>query len=186
MSSTIPLPLRELTVAKEVGDRAGEGGAYGNLGISYKSQGDYCKAIKYHGQNLAIAKEVGDRAEEGKAYGRIGYTYDSQGDYAKAIEYHGQNLAIAKEVGDRAGEGRACANLGTCRMYLNEYDLNEYVNSVAYFEAQHTLAISLKLAHVQSDAALTMGVALILHDRASRQGPDTGAYRIVTRRHRRA
>ena len=130
------------------------------------------------------------RAGEGRAYGNLGTAYGSHGDSAKAIEYYTQHLAIAKEVGDRAGEGRACANLGTCRMYLNEYDLNEYVNSVAYFEAQHTLAISLKLAHVQSDAALNMGVALTLHVRARRQGPLLALTklldRIVTRWHRRA
>ena len=66
-----------------------------------------------------------------------------------------QRLEIAKEVGDRAGEGSAYGNLGTCHMHLNEY-----VKAVAYFEAQHVLATSLKPAHVQSDAALNMGVAL--------------------------
>jgi hypothetical protein len=63
----------------------------------------------------------------------------------------------------------AYANLGTGHMYLNEYD-----KAVAYFEAQHAMAISLKLARMQSDAALNMGVALTLHVRAARQGP-TGA-----------
>ena len=33
-----------LEIAKEVGDRAGEGGAYGNLGVEYDSLGDYYKA----------------------------------------------------------------------------------------------------------------------------------------------
>jgi hypothetical protein len=73
-------------------------------------------------------------------------------------------------VGDRAGEGIAYANLGTGHMHLNEY-----VKAVAYFEAQHALATSLKLAHVQSDAALNMGVALTLHVRAARQSPATDA-----------
>ena len=53
---------KHLAIAKEVGDRAGEGRAYANLGIAYYSQGDYAKAIEYHGQHLAIAMEVGDRA----------------------------------------------------------------------------------------------------------------------------
>ena len=44
------------------------------------------------------------------------------------------------------------------------------VKAVAYFEAHHVLAISLKLAHVQSHAALNMGVALTLRVRAARQG----------------
>ena len=51
----------------------------------------------------------------------------------------------------------------------------EYVNAVAYLKAQHSLAMSLKLAHVQSDAALNMGVAFTLHVRAGRQGPATAA-----------
>jgi len=41
------------------------------------------------------------------------------------------------------------------------------VKAVAYFEAQHVKATSLKLAHVQSDAALNMGVALTLRVRAA-------------------
>jgi tetratricopeptide (TPR) repeat protein len=96
-----------LAIANEVGDRAGEGRAYGNLGIAYQSKGDFSKDIQYHAQDLAIAKEVGDRAEEGAAYANLGIAYKLQGDFSKAIEYHTQRLAVAKEVGDRAGEGRA-------------------------------------------------------------------------------
>jgi tetratricopeptide (TPR) repeat protein len=92
---------QHLAIAKEVGDRAGEGAAYGNLGNAYWSQGGFNKAIDHHGQHLAIAKEVGDRAEEGTANGNLGNAYHSQGDYAKAIKHHAQHLAIAKEVGDR-------------------------------------------------------------------------------------
>ena len=100
----------------------------------------------------------------------LGHAYFSLGDFNKAIEYHGQHLAIAKEVGDRAGEGTAYANLGTCHMHLNEC-----VKAVAYFEAQHVMATSLKLAHVQSEAALNMGVALTLRVRAAGQGHVAGA-----------
>jgi hypothetical protein len=54
--------MQDLAIAKEVGDRAGEGKAYGNIGIAYESQGDVSKAIEYHMQDLAIAIEVRDRA----------------------------------------------------------------------------------------------------------------------------
>jgi tetratricopeptide (TPR) repeat protein len=101
-----------LTIAKEVGDRAGEGGAYGSLGNAYQSLGDFAKAIQYNAQWLAIAKEVGNRAGEGMAYGNLGNTYESLGDFAKAIQYHAQWLAIAKEVGNRAGEGNVYGSLG--------------------------------------------------------------------------
>jgi tetratricopeptide (TPR) repeat protein len=118
ISKAIKYHAQCLAIAKEMGDRAGEGRGYGNLGCAYQSQGDFSQAIEYHTQCLAIAKEVGDRAGEGGAYGNIGIAYESQGDSSKASKYHAQD--IAKEVGDRAGEGQAYANLGTSHMHLNE------------------------------------------------------------------
>jgi hypothetical protein len=40
-----------------LGDKAGEGQAYANLGNAYESKGAFSKAIDYHSQRLAIAKE---------------------------------------------------------------------------------------------------------------------------------
>ena len=95
---------KHLKIAKEIGDRAGEG-AYGNLGIAYQSLGDFQKAIEYHEKRLKIAKEIGDRAGEGGAYGNLGIAYSH--DYRKAIDYHGK--LQKKSV---IGEGRAYGNLG--------------------------------------------------------------------------
>jgi hypothetical protein len=39
---------QRLAIAKEVGDPAGEGAAYGDFGNAYHSQGHYPKAVKYH------------------------------------------------------------------------------------------------------------------------------------------
>ena len=64
-----------LSIAKEVGDRAGEGKAYCNLGNAYHSIGKFQEAIEYHNQHLSIAKEVGDRAGEGMAYRNLGNAY---------------------------------------------------------------------------------------------------------------
>ena len=111
----------DLINAKEIGDRAGEGRAYGNLGNAYQSLGDYQKAIEYHEKRLKIAKEIGDRAGEGRAYGNLGNAYDPLGDYQKAIEYHEKRLKIAKEIGDRAGEGGAYGNLGNAYQSLGDY-----------------------------------------------------------------
>ena len=48
-----------------MGDRAGEGRAYGNLGNAYDSLGDFAKAFEHHTQDLVIAKEAGDRVGPG-------------------------------------------------------------------------------------------------------------------------
>jgi len=49
-----------LAIAKEAGNWAGEGQAYGTLGNAYQSQGDYAKGIEHLPQYLAISKEFGD------------------------------------------------------------------------------------------------------------------------------
>ena len=64
-----------------MGDKAGEGRAYGNLGNAYHGLGDFHKAIDYHECHLQIAKEAGDKAEQGRAYGNLGNAYHSLGDF---------------------------------------------------------------------------------------------------------
>ena len=111
---------RYLKSSKEVGDRAGEGGAYCNLGNAYFSLGDFQKAIKYYEQDLEISKEVGDRTGKGGAYGNLGSAYNSLGNFQKAIEYNERHLTISKEMGDRAGEGNAYGNLGNALSNLGD------------------------------------------------------------------
>ena len=77
-----------MKIAIEIGDRAGEGAAYANLGNAFGSLGDFRKAIEYNEKQLKIGIEIGDRAGEGGAYGDLVNSYFSVGDFRKAIEYH--------------------------------------------------------------------------------------------------
>ncbi|XP_066024753.1 tetratricopeptide repeat protein 28-like isoform X2 [Pocillopora verrucosa] len=113
--------LNLLKIAKEVGDKHGEGGAYGNLGNTSRRLGDFKKAIEYHNLHLKIAKEVGDKHGEGGAYGNLGNAYHRLGDFKKAIENHNLHLKIAKEVGDKHGEGGAYGNLGNAYHRLGDF-----------------------------------------------------------------
>ena len=107
--------------AKEVGDKAGEGYAYVNLGIAFRNLGDFRKAINYYELNLKIAKEVGDKAGEGYAYGNLGNAFLNLGDFKKAIDYYELNLKIIKEVGHKVGEGSAYGNLGNALLFLGDF-----------------------------------------------------------------
>ena len=49
---------KSLKIDIEIGDRGGEGSAYGSLGNAYQCLGDYRKAIKYHEKSLKIAIEI--------------------------------------------------------------------------------------------------------------------------------
>ena len=135
-----------LKIAIEIGDRAGEGAAYGNLGNAYQSLGDYRKAIEYHEKDLKIAIEISDRAGEGGAYGNLGNAYKSLGDYRKAIEYHEKLLKIAIEIGDRAGEGRGYGNLG-----IAYQSLGDYRKAIEYHEKR--LKIAIEIGHRAGEGA---------------------------------
>ena len=87
-SQAIAYHTQRLAIAREVGDRAWEGKAYGNLGNAHYWMGNFAQAIAYHTQDLEIAREVGDRESEGTAYGNLGLAHDSMGNFSQAIEYH--------------------------------------------------------------------------------------------------
>ena len=112
---------KRLAIAKEVGNRAGEGRAYSGLGSAYNRLGQFQEAIEYHKKDLAIAKEVGTRAGEGRAYCNLGTAYKNLGQFREAIEYYKKDLAIAKEVGDRRGEGMSYGNLGNAFDCLGQF-----------------------------------------------------------------
>ena len=52
---------QSLNIAREIGNRFGEGSALGNIGNAYQSLGQYQQAIEFHQQSLNIAREIGDR-----------------------------------------------------------------------------------------------------------------------------
>ena len=108
-------------IAKEVGDRAGEGCAYGHLGLVYQNLKEFQRAIEYHNQHLMIAKEVGNRACERIAYRNLGLVYHSLDEFQRAIEYTNKSLIIAEEDGDRAGQGEDYGTLGNIYLFLGQY-----------------------------------------------------------------
>ena len=105
----------------EIGDRAGEGGGYGNLGIAYETLGVYQKSIEYHKKHLNIAVEISDRAGEAAAYSNLSIAYKSLGDFTKAFEYHEKFFNIAMEIGDRHQEGNAYEHRGIAYRFRGNY-----------------------------------------------------------------
>ena len=85
MRQAIEYHEKSLKLAIKIGDRAGEGTAYGNLGNAYIPLGDFRKAIEYYEKALKTAIEIGDRAGEGKAYHNIGNGYSRLGQFDIAV-----------------------------------------------------------------------------------------------------
>ena len=51
---------------KEIGDKAAQGRACGNLGNVHYLLGNFSLAIHYHNERLKIAKEFGDKVSQKK------------------------------------------------------------------------------------------------------------------------
>ena len=128
--------MKHLSIAKELGDRAGMGRAFGNLGNSFHSVGQFARAIEYHKEHLEIAKEFGDRAGTGRAFGNLGNSYNSLSEFPRAMYCYKNQLNIAVELGDRAGEGRAYGNIGNLSQCLWDFD-----EAIKYHEKNLSIAM---------------------------------------------
>ena len=72
-------------IAREIGDRRGEGAALGSLGIVYAALGKLRRAMQFFEQTLLIHGEIGDRRGEGNDLWNISLAPDQLSERAEAI-----------------------------------------------------------------------------------------------------
>ncbi|KAH3792971.1 hypothetical protein DPMN_146473, partial [Dreissena polymorpha] len=111
-----------LAIVQELGDRAAQGRACGNLGNTHYLLGNFSQAIIYHQERLAIAREFGDKAAERRAYSNLGNAHIFLGEFEVAAEHYRKTLQIAKQLGDKALEAQACYSLGNTYTLLKDYE----------------------------------------------------------------
>ncbi|XP_041050164.1 G-protein-signaling modulator 1b isoform X2 [Carcharodon carcharias] len=111
-----------LKIVKELGDRAAQGRAYGNLGNTHYLLGNYNDAIAFHKERLSIAKEFGDKAAERRAYSNLGNAHIFLGKFDVAAEYYKKTLQISRQLKDQAVEAQACYSLGNTYTLLQDYE----------------------------------------------------------------
>uniref|UniRef100_A0A3P9AN05 G protein signaling modulator 2, like n=1 Tax=Esox lucius TaxID=8010 RepID=A0A3P9AN05_ESOLU len=111
-----------LSIVKDLGDRAAQGRTYGNLGNTHYLLGNFQQAVVAHEQRLQIAKEFGDRAAERRAYCNLGNAYIFLGQFEVAAEHYKRTLQLARLLKDRAVEAQACYSLGNTYILLQDYE----------------------------------------------------------------
>ena len=150
---------KHLSISKELGNRAGKGGDYGNLGNLHKSLREFEQAMDYYEKHLSIAKESGQRDLEGRAYANLGNARNSLGDIEQAIDCHEKHLSIAKELGQRDGEGLAYLNLG------NAYgSLGDLKQAIVYHKKSLSIAKELGQRNDEARACFCLGMDLQFSD----------------------
>ena len=130
---------KALALAREIGDRRGEGNALGNLGNAYAALGNPRQAIQFYEQDLVIAREIGDRLGEGNALGGLGNAYAILGDPRRAITFYEKSLVIHREID-----------------HLNGVAL-DYLNMALLYQQQGDRAHALPLAQEAAQAFSRIG-----------------------------
>ncbi|KAM4640554.1 G-protein-signaling modulator 2 isoform 1-T1 [Discoglossus pictus] len=111
-----------LAIVTDLGDRAAQGRAYGNLGNTHYLLGNFRKAVISHEQRLLIAREFGDRSAERRAYSNLGNAFIFLGEFEMAAEYYKRTLQLARQLKDRAVEAQSCYSLGNTYTLLQDYE----------------------------------------------------------------
>ncbi|KAL1022759.1 hypothetical protein UPYG_G00031940 [Umbra pygmaea] len=111
-----------LSIVKDLGDRAAQGRTYGNLGNTHYLLGNFEQAVLAHQQRLLIAKEFGDRAAERRAYCNLGNAYIFLSQFEVAAEHYKRTQQLARLLKDRAVEAQACYSLGNTYTLLQDYE----------------------------------------------------------------
>jgi len=120
--------LKSEQISLEVGDKAGLGATYNDIGWIYDNKGEFDKALTYFLKSEQISLEVGDKAGLGKTYNDIGRSYRKKGQLDKALSYFLKSEGIRIEVGDKAGLGTTYNNIGI--LYANK---SEWDKALTYF-----------------------------------------------------
>jgi tetratricopeptide (TPR) repeat protein len=89
-----------LAIAREIGDRRGEGSQLGNLGNAWRYLGEVSRAIKYLEQALIQIRESGDRRNEGFHLANLGNAYQALGKLQEAYRRWQESLAVFDAYGD--------------------------------------------------------------------------------------
>jgi tetratricopeptide (TPR) repeat protein/transcriptional regulator with XRE-family HTH domain len=107
--------------ARQVGDRAGEAEALGELGGVQQLRGDYPAAAASLARAVALFRDLGDGPGEAYALNQLGFVQVLTGDYPAAAASQQQALALARSASDRLGEAAALNHLGLVQQLTGDY-----------------------------------------------------------------
>ncbi|XP_068599929.1 G-protein-signaling modulator 2-like isoform X2 [Brachionichthys hirsutus] len=111
-----------LSVVKELGDKAAQGRTNGNLGNTYYLLGEFETAVAAHEKRLLIAKEFGDKSAERRAHCNLGNAHIFLSRFDMAAGHYKRTLQLARLLKDKAVEAQACYSLGNTYTLLRDYE----------------------------------------------------------------
>ncbi len=116
---------KALAIYLKLGDRKGLAKSYNNLGIIYRSLGNYGYTLDYYFKAVEISKDMADIKTLMNTYNNIGYIYYVLNKYETASKYFSTSLKMAEEENDLAQVGIVLGNMGAISFRTNDYKTAE-------------------------------------------------------------
>ncbi len=91
-----------------------------DIGVLYKSQGEYLKAIEYFQRNLEYVEAHKDSILIGRTLNNMANVYFSYGVYSKAIEYYEKAIELFKKLNKQNYVGYLYLNIGVAYKKSNQ------------------------------------------------------------------
>ena len=113
---------RALAIFEGLGDKAGMGSCYNNMGLVARACGQYDRAMELYRKDLAISEELGYKTGVGRCYVNMGNVAYNRGQYDEAMELYRKSLAICEELGEKAGMGMCYTGMGLVARARGRYD----------------------------------------------------------------
>ncbi|MFQ5943617.1 MAG: protein kinase [Anaerolineales bacterium] len=149
-----------LATAREIGDRASEAQALGELGrVKGTWQADYEAGQEYLDQAMEIAVELDDKPRQIFILRQLGNLGFGTGDLEQSLEYLEQSLALAEELGDLESQANALNSMGltATAMGRNKESMEWYAQGLPIAEQLGDRAIIAMLTGNNAYAELNVG-----------------------------
>jgi tetratricopeptide (TPR) repeat protein len=117
--------------AQQIGDRAGEAGAWHEIGAIERLTGDYPQAIQAQQAALDIYRDLGHRLGQANTWHEIGAIERLTGDYPQAIQAQQAALDIYRDLGHRLGQANARCEQGALGYLMGDYQVAVEAQQVA-------------------------------------------------------
>lgn len=133
-----------LSLAMEFEDASGIAASYNNLGVAYKNQGAFDKALENYLTAEQVYKKNGNKEGIAATHNNIGTIYSLKKDFDRAKKYFEESGKAFTELGDTVRIIGTLNNLG------NVYsDMGRYSEALEYFNQSLKLAEKLKLKPIE-------------------------------------
>ena len=139
-----------LNLATEINDRRGMAASYNNLGIVYRNQGAFDKALEYYIISLKMYETLQNKEGIATTKNNISTIYSIKKEYSQAMKYLEESYNLFVELKDNRKIVGSMNNLGNLHSDIQNFD-----NAIKYFKQSSEL--SQKLGMKFADPLVNLG-----------------------------